>query len=247
VQHRRRHRRAAIQLAQQALHPDPEVQRADNIAFASRGSIWTVYVANSGQQPVEDVKVRMTGTRRKTFSFELGTVEPGRRWYNLPRESGLYSGGEAPQARLDFTAFGVSYRSELGRLERREGRSFVPIEFSEAAAREVADGVRVWAGRPDAEVRATDRLGTDEDWWVVYLATEAAWPVHEVSVRVLGSGARTRRLTITFPPIEPGRRRWWVLRPDSGFDADAPAPEVQADFDALGRRWRRTAQGLRAL
>jgi len=58
------------------------------------------------------------------------------------------------------------------------------------------------------------------------------------------AGESRRPWQIKLPPVEPDRPRWWILRQDSGFGYDPQMPRVQAEFYALGYRWRQTGDEL---
>jgi hypothetical protein len=103
-------------------------------------------------------------------------------------------------------------------------------------SRRLAGSVSVSVQWPDPDVRQVDRLSDDEQYWVVYATNSGDRPVHDVKIFLLGENDDPSQ--IPFPPLEPGRRQWYILRPDSGFDAHAFAPDAWIEFDALGWKWR---------
>jgi hypothetical protein len=245
-------RRLASAVSVSIQWPDAEVRADDKIAFDERESIWVVYVTNSGDERIWDVEVHLALTRLRTFTLGLDSIERrGRRWYILPRDSGMYDepGALPIHKRVEFTARLRRFSLERGRVSELRGRLpdhddplVEQIEFSSSASREVATLARAWIDRPDDEVRAADQLGPDENWWVLYLTIDGDRPVDHVVATVTGDDGRSARFG--FPPVEPGRRRWWILRPDTPFDPSAPAPTVLFDFQALGHNWRRDGERL---
>lgn len=239
-------RRLASSVSVSIQWPDAEVRAVDKIAFAARESMWVVYVTNSGNERIWDVTVNLVLPGPRSFSFRLPSIErAGRSWYILPRESGMYDDlGALPiRTHVEFTARLRRFRLVRGELTELRGHTTVgdeplvePVRFSAAASREVAELARAWVDRPDPEVRAADQLGPDENWWVLYLTVDGDRPVDHARVTLTADDGRTARFA--FPPIEPGRRRWWILRPDTPFDPASPAPSVQFGFRALGHEWR---------
>jgi hypothetical protein len=235
-------RRVAAAISTSVQWPDAEVRTQDNIAYQERESWWVVYVRNGSDDAVTDVDVQVLGSGNRAFSFHIGDVSPGRQWYVLPRDSGLYGGSTMPRTKISFVSHRRRFLSSEGNIEQLIGGSSLPVTFPLPESRVVAERVRVTVDRPDQEVRSEDQLDRSENWWVVYLSVEGDLPVHRVQVQL--KGKQGRGLRIIFPPVEPGRRRWWVLRPDSGFEVDAPPPEAEVEFDALGRRWLRSGASL---
>ncbi len=214
--------------------PDFDVRSIDMIPFGEHSKIWTLYVNNAGDEPIDNVHAWVGGDGQ-TITISFGVVPPhAQRWYNIRDQLSMDA---APGATLEFTAYGHPYRLQDEHLSRLQDGSGVPLMWSLQDSRRVAEGIAVWVDRPSEQVRTSDELVEDERWWVVSISNGSYRPIMNVVV-VVTNLRNKRALEISFPPVEPGRMHWWVLRPDSGFQESDPAPTAAAEFDALGRRWR---------
>jgi hypothetical protein len=114
----------------------------------------------------------------------------------------------------------------------------------ELDSKRLAQGVSVSVQWPDAEIRAVDRLREDENYWVAWVRNSGDRPVHECTIFLRRGESRLR---INMPPIDPGMRLWYILRPDTPFDVHDPAPKAWLEFTAAGIRWRSTDGHLERL
>jgi serralysin len=229
--------------------PDAEVRAVDHIPFGEHSSLWVVYINNAGDQPIERVWAFLQGDNDRKAAVSIGTVQSSqRRWYILRSADGVEKSRSMPEAVLEFTSLGRRYRLEAGNLQQvgvsQDSLDKRSLRFSRHESRKVAEGIAVDVARPDAEVRADDQLGVEEQWWVVSVRNTGSRPVMNVITYVVGADS-SQHIAIELPPIDPGRRHWWVLRPDSGFSADDPKPFAEVEFSALGRRWHSDGTSLR--
>lgn len=92
------------------------------------------------------------------------------------------------------------------------------------------------------QVRAIDNLGESEKYWVAYVMNSTSNPIHHVAVTLLGHDPDESVFEIDFGTVDPGRREWFILRPDSrpesGFDPWDERPDVWVEFSMLNYRWR---------
>jgi hypothetical protein len=104
-----------------------------------------------------------------------------------------------------------------------------------AASRWLAEAVSVSVQWPDQEVVVVDRV-PEMSYWVVYLSNSGERPVHDVVVTLAPN--TPLEMALGFPPVEPSRRRWYILREDTPFPVSGPMPHAVIEFTALGIRWR---------
>lgn len=122
--------------------------------------------------------------------------------------------------------------------------AFVPEAKSQSTSDiwQSASYISVSVQWPDQEVRVTDRLDDSENYWVAYVMNSASIPIHNVVVTLLGHDLDESLYQVDFGTVDPGRREWFILRPDCrpefGFDPSDERPDVWIDFSMRGYRWR---------
>jgi hypothetical protein len=207
---------------------DEEVRNIDQVPDDEKW--WVLSVTNSSEIPLTSVMVDVSsGDRMETIGFDL--VEPGRRRWYILRPPLDFNLNRLPRAVAEFDIHEFRYRLEDGLVRRVS-----PVRLSlEDEAREAAALVQATVTWIDDEVRRIDKVPSDENWWMLLIYNGSKIPLQRSEVRVKG---RNVSKGINFGPVNPGQRRWYILRPPDHIDLTDDTLRAEADFSIFDYRFR---------